>query len=649
MGMPDANFFRRLSYRGSLTLRLLLPLLLIVAAMAIAQELPLSYRLGPEDTITVQILGQPELSGEYFISPDGVINFPAVGAVLVSGKTIGEITKLITQKLQGRLRDPEVFINLKLTRMQRVYVLGEVAKPGVFDLKANWRITEALAAAGGSVKLSRDFRVVLLHNDGMRQTFELPDVLRGVPTANPTLVTGDVVTVEPLELDPVYVIGAVKSPGLYELRPGGGAVEALTLAGGLSAPVADVSAVVVRGKQEVAVVNLIAALQQSDPRANTPLQRGDVLLVKPQEMLPVYVIGAVKMPGIYDMPPGSGAVEALTRAGGLLAPVADVSAVVVRGKQEAATVDLVAALQKNDSRANNPLQRGDILLVKPLELLPVYVTGAVARPGLYDIRPGRGVVEAIAQAGGLTLAEQDVHITVIRDAHEVAELNVAAALTKADPQANIAVQRGDVVKVETLFAMPITVSGRVKIPGVYKLRQGDRVMDALSTAGGPLEQAALSRLTIIHRDGTSIVADLARATQQGDLTHNLPLAAGDLVLVPEIISRVAVLGFVGQPGTYTLPDGLAVRLTDVLAMAKGMDNKRGGITKVAVLRMVNNKQERIICDLRQYIAKADLKQNPEIHADDIVYVPETSKPDWDLIFRALSSVGIVYGQVNNTN
>jgi len=534
---------------------------ILFSAIGLAQVAPPAYRLGPDDRISVLVQDHPELSGDFLLPADGMIDVPVAGRLQASGKTLSELSEAVTARLKTSLRNPSVHVNLRDARLQRVFVLGDVARPGAYDLKPDWRITEALAVAGGQLTTPADCRAILLR-ENERTIRDLPAVLRNDAGANPVLIPGDVLTIERIELFPVYVTGAVKAPGMYQLRAGGGAVEALALAGGLSAQ------------------------------------------------------------------------------------VTEVSAVVMRGKEEAATLDLDAALVKHDAKANIPLQRGDLLIVKPQAWVAVYVMGAVNTPGLFDIRAGCGVVEAIARAGGFTLPEHDLRISVVRGSRAVAEADTAEAFG-ANPKMNGPLQAGDVVKVDSIRVLPVTVSGQVKTPGAYELKTGDRLLDALAAAGGALENAATSRLSVVHRDGTLATINLARSLQQGDMAQNLPLVAGDMIIVPESIDRVAVLGYVNKPGFYPMPDGRSLRLTDALGLAGGMENQRGGIKQVAILRMVDGKQQREICDLEKYFKSADPTCNPALQTDDIVYVPETRKPNWDVIFRALSAVGLVYGQVLN--
>jgi len=165
-----------------------------------AQTAAAPYQLGPEDVITVTVQRHPEFSGEFLIPPDGVIDLPVIGKMQASGKTIAEFTDLVVKGLKARLRAPEVNVSLKTPRLQRIYVMGGVVKPGVYDLKPGWRVLEVLTAAGGVVSKEGKMNAVVLVRkiDGkeQRQTCNIERFLKKADISqNPTVQPGDVVFV----------------------------------------------------------------------------------------------------------------------------------------------------------------------------------------------------------------------------------------------------------------------------------------------------------------------------------------------------------------------------------------------------------------------------------------------------------------------
>lgn len=164
-----------------------------------AQTVTAPYRLGPEDVVTITVQRHPEFSSEVLIPSDGVVNLPVCGKVQVSGLTTQELTQLVTKGLSERLRKPEVVVTLKSQRMQRIYVTGAVAQPGVYDLKPGWRVLEALTAAGGAANGGKLKSVVLVRTkDGKeeRQTCNIEEFLKTANAAhNPTVQAGDTIFV----------------------------------------------------------------------------------------------------------------------------------------------------------------------------------------------------------------------------------------------------------------------------------------------------------------------------------------------------------------------------------------------------------------------------------------------------------------------
>lgn len=132
-----------------------------------ASSLPLlaDERLGIDDVIEVRVIGEGDLSGPYRVSTDGDIFFPYLGHLQVAGLRPNEVQQLITEKLRdGYLRNPQVTLAVTEWNSRRVFVLGQVQKPGPIPYRPNMTIVDAIASAGGftpvaaqnAVKLRRE-------------------------------------------------------------------------------------------------------------------------------------------------------------------------------------------------------------------------------------------------------------------------------------------------------------------------------------------------------------------------------------------------------------------------------------------------------------------------------------------------------------
>lgn len=329
------------------------------------------YKLAPEDIVSVVVSRHPEFSGEYLIPPDAVINLPGIGEVKAAGKTLSELADHVKQQLSDRLQEPEVTVTLITARMQRAYVLGAVEKPGQYDVKPGWRITEAIAAAGGLAKgvESADCLAIVMRSDGRpRQTVKLTDVLRGPEEANFGIGSGDVLTVEQTETLPIYVTGRVKNPGIYRMRKDSArVVQALASAGGALEDAALTRVTVTHADGRVETVNASTILD-GKPGTVIVLQPGDLVTV-PEETSRIAVLGYVNEAGFYPVR-GDREVslsDALAMAKGADARLANLSKIIVvrtRGpEQERLTYDLNAFLRSGDRKHNPVLEPGDVVFI----------------------------------------------------------------------------------------------------------------------------------------------------------------------------------------------------------------------------------------------------------------------------------------------
>lgn len=114
------------------------------------QSTPTAGALGPGDKFAVRVHEEKELSGEYTVSSDGTINYPHVGRINVNEMTCGELERALTKGLaDGYLRNPSVSCSIVEYNSKRVFVFGEVKKPGSYPYKTNLTVVDAFALAQG--------------------------------------------------------------------------------------------------------------------------------------------------------------------------------------------------------------------------------------------------------------------------------------------------------------------------------------------------------------------------------------------------------------------------------------------------------------------------------------------------------------------
>lgn len=160
---------------------------------AFAQE----YKLGVGDVIHIGIWGYDDLpAAEIAVRPDGRIAFPFVGEIEVVGKSPTEVTEKLTTDLSRYLVNPHITINVTHFRTTRVYVLGEVQRPGLYELDQGHALIDAISMAGGYTKDAAKKTVQIIRRDksGQLVTANILNLLKkGDLSQNYVLNQGDIV------------------------------------------------------------------------------------------------------------------------------------------------------------------------------------------------------------------------------------------------------------------------------------------------------------------------------------------------------------------------------------------------------------------------------------------------------------------------
>jgi polysaccharide export outer membrane protein len=160
-----------------------------------------TYRLGPEDVISVDIFNQPRYSkAGIVVPPTGKISYPLIPeGVFVAGKTTEQIQDEITKRLDEYIIEPKVTVSLDKAVSATYSIVGDVAQPGVRTMTRRYSITEALAMAGGVLNTGDKSKVVILRQqaDGnVRPIFvNVKNIERGRAKEMAFLVPGDQVIV----------------------------------------------------------------------------------------------------------------------------------------------------------------------------------------------------------------------------------------------------------------------------------------------------------------------------------------------------------------------------------------------------------------------------------------------------------------------
>jgi polysaccharide biosynthesis/export protein len=164
---------------------------------AVSQAGP-EYRMGPEDVIKVSVWENKELTLDLVVRPDGKISMPLIQDVTAEGLTAAELGKQIQEKLSAFIKEPQVSIIVLQVNAPKYFVIGNVAKPGTFSLRAETSILQALALAGGFTQFASKRSIKLIRNTAGKQNVRkvnYNDMIDEGGEGNYLLKSGDTIVV----------------------------------------------------------------------------------------------------------------------------------------------------------------------------------------------------------------------------------------------------------------------------------------------------------------------------------------------------------------------------------------------------------------------------------------------------------------------
>ena len=164
---------------------------------ALQQNKP--YVLGCGDTLKVTVWRHEEASADAVIMPDGKVSLPLVGEMAAAGLTVDELRDELNRKYADYITEPHVTITVKETNSLKIYVLGEVMRPGEFKLNSYTDVLQALSLAGGFTIYANRSTIHIIRKEGDKKikiSFNYNEVVAGKNlNQNIPLKPGDIIVV----------------------------------------------------------------------------------------------------------------------------------------------------------------------------------------------------------------------------------------------------------------------------------------------------------------------------------------------------------------------------------------------------------------------------------------------------------------------
>ena len=437
---------------------------------------PADYLIGPGDELLIRAWGSIDLDSRVTVDRSGQIYLPRVGVVNVAGLRYDQLEPYLRSSLDQQFKNFALNVNVGQLRSIQIFLLGAVRKPGTYTVSSLSTVVDALFASGGPAT-SGSMRNILLKRDGKIVTdLDLYDLLvHGDKSKDAPLQSGDVIYVPPAG-PRVAIAGSVHTPGIFELHGPTTLKQALQYSGGLDTVAGStrvtIESIEGRKNREVAEYDLKDAVRQV-------LRDGDIVHIfpiSPKFENAVTLRGAVAEPGLYPWHSGM------------------------------RISDLVPSRQALITRTYYSRQNA-------LALSNQGFSGAAATATPNDFRANSAAINweyaTVTRLNPGTLKTQLIGF------------NLRQAITDPSSTANIALNPNDVVTIFSIsdISVPVerrsrfvTLGGEVRVPGVYRVTNGETLRDLVIQAGGLMPQSYL------------FGADFRRASTREDESRNLQKA-----------------------------------------------------------------------------------------------------------------------------
>lgn len=488
-----------------------------------ARNTPLDVPLGPDyiigagDTMQINLWGGVTQTITRMVNREGRIFLPEAGSIDVAGLSLAQVENVIEGALKQEYRNAQVAVTVSTLRSVRVYVVGDVQRPGGYDVSSLATPVSALYAAGGPTAAG-SLRM-LLHYRGAQllEKVDLYDfLLHGIRAKSAPFESGDTLLVPPAG-EQVAILGAIKRPAIYELTKSDTTLaDVVEDAGGLTAS-ASLSHIRIERigenhqRETVTLPGNDAPSPHADQDALTQLhvRDGDRIYVDP--ILPysqraVYLTGHVVRPGRLPYSDGMHLSDVLHSYQDMLPEPAARGEIVrlVPPDLHAETInfDVPDVLIGNENFGLQPFDTIRVFGRYQVDAPTVTIRGEVLRPGKYPMSKGMTAAQLVRMAGGFKrdalLENADLTSYEVTNGSQIVEklttVSIGSAVAGTDPRADVPLKSGDILAVHQItnwdnIGESVTVRGEVRYPGSYGFQDGERLSAVLRRAGGLLPTA----------------------------------------------------------------------------------------------------------------------------------------------------------------
>ncbi len=574
------------------------------------------YVVGPGDTLAINIWGGISQSFARIIALDGHITLPESGDIQIAGLTLERAQSAIQSTLKKQYRDVQASVTVSRLRTIRIYVVGDVQRPGSYDISSLSSPLNALYDAGGPTAVG-SLRI-LQHYRGKQLigTVDLYDfLLHGVRDGDDRLQGGDTLIV-PATGRQVAVWGAVKRPAIYELKSETSLAELLEVAGGMTVEASPghiaIERVDANQHRETISFDLSPSgdpIAESAAISSFQIKDGDsvhVAQIEPYSNRVIYLEGHVVRPGRHPYRDGMRLSDVLRSYQDLLPEPSGHGEIVrlVPPDLHAQTIDfdVPETLIGNTDLSLQPFDTIRILGRYEVDPPKVEVRGEVMRPGSYPLSQGMTAAQLVRMAGGFKrdalLDTADLISYRVMDGTTVqsqrADVRIGDAVQRDDSAADPKLRPGDVLTIHQItgwndIGSSITIEGEVSHPGSYGFREGERLSDILRRSGGFRETAYPTGAVLVRdqvreleeKSRVELIRQIETSSAAARLSPNITTTdqSGQMQLIQQqqeqILSRLR-----SQPATGRLVIHISADIDSWAGTPADIEVRRGDVLRI---------------------------------------------------------------------
>ena len=524
---------------------------------------PQNYVIGPGDVLVVDVYGYAENTMNLTVSSEGSVRIPNVGPVMVNGLTIEAAQTKIKKQLSSIYSsissgNTQVSVTVGNVKSINVYITGNVTRPGTYTLSSLSTVYNALYACSGPTSSGSLRNIKVMRGGKDVATIDLYTFLTsGNLSNNITLRDQDVIYVPAYDIR-VSIDGAMKRPGVFEMKQGETLKDLLSYAGGFSENAYQNRITVQRTTEKEKSVADVS----SDLYGMFSLQTGDQFVVS--EVLDRYtnrvkIYGGVFRPGSYALDSGMTLMDLVKKADGLLENAYMERATITRLRDDL-TPELINFNVKDliDGKFNLLLKKEDEVTIGNLKDLEekktVSIYGQVLSPGTYPYYENMTVKDLIFLAKGFRefaatdkielsrRVKEDSKLKENLEKNEIKILSVDRELTAGD-DADVKLEPNDMISVRLKEGIEpnrsMSLYGEVRSPGDYMIvNKREKISDIMVRAGGVTNYAYVQGAFLI-RKGTRSAAERMRDTK---LIQKIAETEGDPNLLKQLQNRTDLVG-----------------------------------------------------------------------------------------------------------